>query len=136
MPIGRYKSFRGPGGGYCRRTDAILVRIPRLHSVVADMLTDAVNVATAYSDAEALLSTCRVHRITLGRENSYKSFPGPGDKYCHRTVAILVRIPRLHSVVDDMLTEAVNVATAYSEAKTLLSTCRVQKITLGRNSSR
>jgi len=35
---------------------------------VDDMLAEDDNVATAYSAAKALLSTCREHRITLGRE--------------------------------------------------------------------
>ena len=36
--------------------------------MVDDILAEADNVTIAYSDAKLLLSTCREHRITLGRE--------------------------------------------------------------------
>ena len=51
-PWGRYKFLRGSmglistGDEYCRRTDAILGRIPRLHRVVDNMLAEADNIAT------------------------------------------------------------------------------------------
>ena len=53
---------------------------------------------------------------------------------CHRADAILGRIQRLHRVVDGMLAETDNVATAYSVAKALLNTYREHRITLDETS--
>ena len=73
-PWGRFKFLRGPmglvstGDEYCRRTDAALGHIPRLHRVVDDMLAEANDLATCYSDARLLLTTCRENNITLGKK--------------------------------------------------------------------
>ena len=54
------------GDEYCRRTDAVLGRFPRLHRVVDDILAEADDPATCYSDARELSKLCRQHNITLG----------------------------------------------------------------------
>ena len=72
-PWGRFKFLRGPtglvstGDEYCRRTDAVLGHLPRLHRVMGHMLCEADDLETCYNDARTLLQTCRENHITLGK---------------------------------------------------------------------
>ena len=56
------------GNKYCRRTDAALGHLPRLHRVMDDMLCEADDLDTCYNDARVLLQTCRENGITLGKK--------------------------------------------------------------------
>ena len=56
------------GDEYCRRTDAALGHLPRLHRVVDDMLAEADDLTTCNSDARLLLTTCRENNITLSKK--------------------------------------------------------------------
>ena len=73
-PWGRFKFLRGPmgllftGNEYCRRTDAALGHLPRLHRMMDDMLCEADDLDTCYNDARVLLQTCRENGITLGKK--------------------------------------------------------------------
>ena len=73
-PWGRFKFLRGPmgllftGDEYCRRTDAALCHLPRLHRVIDDMLCEADDLDTCYNDARVLLQTCRENHMTLGKK--------------------------------------------------------------------
>ena len=59
---------RVTGDDYCRRTDAFLGHLPRLHRVMDDMLCEADDLGTCYDDARNLLLACREHNITLGKK--------------------------------------------------------------------
>ena len=56
------------GDEYCRRTDAFLGHLPRLHRVMDDMLCEADDLQACYDDARNLLLACREHNITLGKK--------------------------------------------------------------------
>ena len=53
-----------------------------------------------------------------------------GHEYCRRMGAAIDHRPRQIRVVDDILTEASSIRTAYEDARDLLTICRANHITL------